>query len=367
MKMLFYLLMLYTVIIQGCISKGISKELDIPTEHIDLTQFREMSTKDLPEKFYKSKKYINLEMKDDNNYVTLISKILVSNNRIYVMDSRSKKLVAFDTTGKYLGDVGLYNQDFLNIVDFDVDNNGNIFLVDGKQDNILYFSKNLQLVSTRKPSFEVDAIGCLPSGDFLFGLSSWNKKANEHDRLLRTNAKFDPLDTVLRYDQYIDDDCWISDYRFLKTNAGIYYSRPIDNNVYVFSVDGHIKKKYYFDFGTMNVPDKEKKNVFDNMSHYDHYRLLTEFTYVNQEYALGTIWDKRKNRSFFADRVSHILYLDETAVADEFKHIMDFNGKDLYTLILPGEYTDKSFEGLSDSAKKHLQAGGFVVCQYNVN
>ena len=117
-----------------------------------------------------------------------------------------------------------------------------------------------------KLPFIFEIIQCLDNGNFIFGLSSWNDGINKGDKIVITDQNFNVLQSYLKYDEFIDETYWISDYRFLQTDSHVIYNRPIDNNVYLFSLDGVLQKIYRFDFGRNNVPNDDKKDVEANLS-----------------------------------------------------------------------------------------------------
>ncbi|MBW8685220.1 6-bladed beta-propeller [Chitinophaga rhizophila] len=366
MKILLSLLFVVLLVI-GCASEKVKTSLDIPSEHIALAAFNEQVTGGLPSAFVKRKRYINLEMHKDQNYVNIVDKIINTHSRIYVLDKRGKTLAAFDSTGKYLTKIDSRTREFSNIADFDVDKFGSVYLVDGRANRVLHYSDAFNLMSFKIAPFDIDVIDCLPDGGFLFGLSSWNERDNKHHKLIRTNGFLEAVNTFLYYDDFVDHNFWITGYRFLKTDKETFYNKPLDNEVYTFSPAGDVKKRYTFDFGKMNVPQEDKKEIDTKVSRYDSYRLLSEFTFVNEQYALGRLWDKRKFRFFYADRNKRELYLEDLSATNELSHIMDFDGRRLLTVIYPGEYNENGFKELSDDARGHLKAGGLVLCEYEMN
>jgi hypothetical protein len=366
MKPCIAVLAFLTVLSFGCSTKNTFR-LDAPIDTIKFQQFPEVSFQGLPGNLIKNKKYINLAMNKDENYVGIMSKVSVLNNKIYILDRRKHKLAIFDTSGNYLGIIDRMRKDYANLVYFDVDSTGTIYCVDGKLDNFLVYNPALRLINIKKSPFEIDIAQVLPHSSFLLSLSSWNKGSNAGDNIIITDHSLKPLQIQLPYSKDVDDDYWVTDYRFVKTDKAIFYNRSIDNNVYEFSLTGRLRKAYYFDFGVMNVPDGFKKDIQANMPKFDHYRLLTDFTVVTGTYAIGKIWDQRKYRFFYLDRVNKKLYLEDLSEANTLNHIADFDGKHLYTYIYPGEYDERAFARLPENTKKHLQYGGIVVCDYELN
>lgn len=355
------------IFFSGCMQAAKTPLAVIPGEQIDLVHYKEVEVAQLPSEYIRQRQYINLAMQQDENYVKMVSKVTVRKDKVYVLDKRARLLVVYDTTGAFVGMVGKPDQEYLNIADFDIADDGTVYLIDGKQDKILRYDAQFRLVYTKPTPFEIDIVKSLPGESLLLGLSSWNTRELAHDKVIRTNQKLDPEETILRYDDYVDDNFWITGYRFLQTDSLLFYNRPIDNKVYVFGRDGKARKYYAVDFGPMNVPDEDKREIEGKVARYDGYRLLSEFTYVNDRFILGKLWDRRKFRAFYADRVQRVLYIEDLAHPDEWKNLADFDGQVLTTFIYPGEYNEQGFREISPAAREHLQRGGLVLCRYTLN
>lgn len=355
----------FTLCIIGCGKKIPLKLLNLPTENISFPKFKEIDFQYLPDKYVKTKKYIDLEMNKDQNYVGIVSKVYINNGRIYILDKRKRRIAIYDTTGKFLAKIARVRKDYVNIADFDVDSQGTIYIADPKMHTLLLYT-NYTLAATKPVPFDVDIIKTLNNNTLLLGLSSWNKRANTGDELIQTGTNFGSQSILLQYDEFVDNESWISDYRFLQTNESIFYSRPIENNVYVFTTTGVPLKTYHFDFGAMNVPDNDKTDLKNTLPRFDNYRLLMDFSAVTKNYAFGKIWDRRKIRFYFIDRVNNLLYLQDISKPNELKNAADFDGTTLVATINPGEYDKDSFKTLPESAKAHLEKGGIVLACYTL-
>jgi hypothetical protein len=250
------LALLYT----GCHAKKELSEPGFETEMIDFSSFREMED-DMPQDLVKEVKYIRLDCSNDDMLFKGIDKIKINNSRLFILDRRIKKLFVFDREGAGIGTVGRLGQgpgEYLQITDFDVNESGDIYFIDGTggdNDRLFVFNKELRFVSVTKMPFEADIIHCLRNNKLLFGLSSWNKGENSAMKIAVTDSGLKTEQTCLEYDEYQDDGFWISDYCFVEIGDRLQYNKQIDNTVYEFSDDGQPVKAYRFDFGGKNVPD----------------------------------------------------------------------------------------------------------------
>ena len=164
-----------------------------------------------------------------------IDQIKLLNNNIYVLDERAKSLLVFDINGSALGKIGTYGQgpnEYLDIACFDVDSIGNIYTIDGRLDKLFVYDNKFQFVTSLKLPFEVDIMQILDNGNYMFGLSSWNNGKCKGDKIVITDKDLNVIKSYLKYDEYIDQNYWISGYQFVKLQNSIVYNRPIDNHIY---------------------------------------------------------------------------------------------------------------------------------------
>jgi hypothetical protein len=341
--------------------------LNIETETVDFQSFKKTEGI-IPENIIKNKKYILLDSSSDNILFKGIDKIFIRNNRVYILDKRLKKLIVFDIEGRGIGRVGQIGQgpeEYLQISDFDVNENGDIYFIDGTgggSDRLFVFNKNLQFVFKKDMPFEADIVHCLPNGKLLFGLSTWNKGENENMRFAITGADMKTEQSLIEYDEYFDDAYWISGYTFVETESGILYNKPIDNYVYQFSRAGSLDKAYYFDFGSKNVPDDDKKDIEGNRAKYENYCCLKNFTVINDNYILGTLWDKLKTKPFIIVRKDRELYIGEEVASGDLSWITGFYDNKFISYIYPGKYENIQNMDLPDSVKQYVEDENFVLC-----
>jgi hypothetical protein len=331
-----------------------------PPDTIAFAGVKEMDLDSFPNKHVSNREYVNLE--GDSSFV-LVNKVINKKDRIYILDQRQAIIAIYDSLGK-LHSIIKGKTDFSKISDFMVDNNGKIYVLDGKFERVLCYDSSYKLLTRKDLPFETDIIYRLENGNFLVGLSSWNDRANMHNQLIQTDSVFTVLNKYLKYDDFVDHNYWIKGYRFLLADNAIYYNRPINNVVYVLSLNGDIVKSYYFDFGNKNVPNKDKINIEANYTKYLNYRLLANFTFINEKFALGQIWDKRKFRFFYLDRINKVIFLEDINRSNELKYLGDFDGTNLVSIIYPGEFNETDYRHLPVEQKQWLKKGGYVFCKY---
>jgi hypothetical protein len=351
----------------GC---NIKKEQQVSgdeCETIDFYSFR-MVEDEMPEAIINKKQYIKLDNSQDDFLFKNIDKIKIREDRIYLLDKRMKKLIVFDRAGTGIGTVGRAGQgpgEYLRIGDFDINESGDIYLIDatGNNDRLFVFDKNLRFVSTRNLPFEADIIQCLSDGKLLFGLATWNTKDYTNKRIALTNADLETEQTYMEFDEFIDNNFWVSDYVFVNTGDRILYNKPIDNRVYEFSQDGHLRKTYLFDFGSKNVPDEDKKDIEGNLDKFERYCCLKNFIVVADNYILGTLWAGRKTKSFIIDRKNKVIYQSK---ALEYDNIIGYHDNQIISSVFPGKYEDIQSADFPADIKEYVEDENFALCLYEL-
>jgi hypothetical protein len=371
MKRTLYLTII--VALFGCAQPNSNQLINgVPCEQIDFYSFNLHENVYIPDELIEEKTYIKLDASTDEAFFKQIDKIALVGDRIYVLDqSRNmNKLLVFNIDGSFVGLVGRRGQgpgEYLQITDFTVDADGVISFVDGQfdKDRIFVFDKDLHFVSARKLPFETDIIQSLPDDRFLVGVASWNpSESNVLCKVAVVDADIKILDTCLLYDEFFDNNMWISRYTFIKTEKQILYNKQIDNNVYAFSHTGKLEKAYRFDFGKKNVPDEYRKAVEQNWDGFSSRCCLKEFVVVTDRYFIGALWDEMKTKTFIIDRQTNNLYISPEVIDKSF--MAGYYDNQIITYIYPGKYEDIKAQNLPADVEKHVEDENFAICLYRL-
>jgi hypothetical protein len=365
-KLTSMMILLLPLLYTECNTKKELPKPDIKTEVIDFASFREIE-EDIPKDLIKGEKYIRLDNSNDDVLFKGIDKIKIVGDRIYILDRQLKKLIIFAQDGRGIGQVGRLGQgpgEYLQITDFDVNAAGDIYFIDATADNdrLFVFNKELRFVSVTKMPFEADIIHCLRDNKLLWGLSSWNQGENSSMKIAVTDSELKTEQTCLEYNEYKDDNYWISSYYFVEIGDRVQYNKQIDNTVYEFSDDGQLLKAYLFDFGKKNVPDEYKKDIEGNKEQFKHLRCLKKFAIVNNKYIIGTFWDNLKTRTFIVDRKNRTLYLNREIAIGDMSNIAGYHENQIISYIYPGKYENIQTTRFPSYVKEHVENENFVVC-----
>ena len=200
-----------------------------------------------------------------------MTKAVMRNGKLYLVGENRNTLVVLPMDGgdcAILAHHGRGPGEYLSITDFDVDNDENIWIVDGVKDLLLQYSAQLEFVGDRSCEFDANKIKCLPNGGFAFQVASWDRSAYSGSQLVFTDAAGTVLTTALQYPDNKDRN--IEFYSSMSASGnGFFYNEPIDDHVYQMSENGTVQTVWHFDFGSATVPETWKSDI---ESHYDKIR-----------------------------------------------------------------------------------------------
>lgn len=344
--------------------------VEIPCEKIDFNSFFLEEVESIPSHLINSKKYIKIDDSKENFIFRGIDKIKIFKDNIYILDRRMKKLLVFNMEGEGIGMVGKLGQgpdEYLQITDFDVDNKGCVCIIDGVSNKLMIYDSDFQIQKNIELNFEIDIIHCLDNNTFMLGLSAWNVGEFKDDRVVVTDFSNESVSRFLKYDKFIDNSYWISYYTFIESEDFIYYNKPIENELYVFSQHGDLLKKYQFDFGKNNVPNKYKMDIEKNLHKYEKYCCLKNFTVVTEKYIIGTLWEKLETKVFIVDRGNEFVYKLKTSADSDKSGFVGYYEGNIISYIYPGKYDDIYKEDLPEDIKEYINDDNIVICISDLN
>lgn len=343
---------------------------DVEREIININEIKRFNIKEefIPENFIVDKNYIKLLSTHDDFLFKEINKIRIVNNQIYILDGRLKNLLVFDINGvskSKIGTKGNGPNEYIDIADFDIDSEGNIYFIDGRLDKLFIYDNTYSLNKVIPLPFEVDILSITEDDNIMFGLSAWNKGENEGASVIKTDKNLKTLEVLAYYDEFVDNSFWVSHYSFVKTNKNIIYNKPIDNNILMFSKKGQLEKVMEIDFGENNVPLNERKDIEKNLVKFDYYNLLKWITIVDNDFLIGTFWENRKTKSFFIDRKKNEIFVSNSTFDIDIGNVAGFDERSLIKFFIPGsDRAQKS--NLPLDVKEHLENGEFALCIYDL-
>lgn len=337
-----------------------STRVDFHMTKVDYSGCVKRHWRELPDSLLGQKEYILLDTLNSDCDFGQMSKVLIKNNRIYILDSHLKKIVVYNAKGKGIGQVGRRGQgpdEYLDIADFDVTSDGSVYFIDGRLDKLFCFNDQLEFCKAYSLPFEADIISVLDEG-FLFGLSSWNKGFGENNKIMRTDMELNVLNTCLEYDENTDPSFWISSYSFVCTPDFISYNQPIDNCIYLFDYKGNIQECIDFDFASENVPNEVKKNVEKYWDSFGDYCMLKNYTVVTKRVIAGSFLKNRKTVPFIFNRMENVCYSGDARENYDNSGTAGYSGSKWITYFEPdGDIREE----IPDFVAAYLDNGGFAL------
>lgn len=346
--------------------KNSSTQTKTETVYINKIERIDNSLEIVPEKFIKQKKYIKLFSESEDFLFKEINKIRIIDDKIYILDKKQKKLLIYDNIGfseAKVGSKGNGPNEYLDISDFDVDTQGNIYTIDGILNKLFIYNPDLSIKRVLLLPFEADILTTLENDNLMFGLSAWNEGENKGASIVITDNNLKTIEVISQYDEFVDNAYWISHYSFVKTDKNISYHKSINNNLHIYSKNGKLEKVIVFDFDKKDVPLQERKDIEGNIEKFKGYNLLKWITIIEDNFILGTFWENRETKSFFIDREKDLMYVSDPTIDRDIGVVAGFDGKTLIQFFIPGSDRVEQSD-LPEDIKAHLDNGDFALCLY---
>lgn len=333
---------------------------------ISFSSFKINESNYFPEKYIKEFIYIPIKRDFGQDYFGFIDKIKFKNGNIFIMDRSKKILSVFNENGRFLQHVGVDGKrpsDYKIISDFDVDENGFVYLLDGymDKDRLLIYNSNFELERIEELSFEADVIKVGNEKSLFFGLSSWNQGDFMGKKILITNDEIKNAIPFLDYDEELIETIKI-DYQFGSWKNRTYYNKPIDNSVHVFDEEGNFKEVLDFDFGILNVPNGLKNNLEENIEALKNFRYLKNFVVGFDKGYLGSLYDQGDYRIFLIDTQENRIFMGQRLDYYGFSgQFVGFDDGYVLSYLNPEFVGDYTLNDLPEAVVKHLQEDEFVI------
>ncbi len=331
------------------------------TESIPFNDFQVLSYDDMREVLFGNMEYTVLKAESIDYMFTVADKIVYKNNTFYILDENfNKKIVAFDKQGNpvlSLNRQGRGPGEYVRISDFDVDENNDLWVVDGSADVLMHYSNDCNFIGSKKLPFEVSYIKSINNGKFFFGLSPWDASDYGGVRILLSDTALNIGKSIMNYDENMDPDFSFPSFGFTQLDGSVLYNLPINDIVYEIDNEGEIIKSYNFDFGSWTVPDEIKKNIELNLEKFEHLSFLVKSIYIDESVIIGSVYQGRIIMDFIIDRKQGKLYL-QTEDYDGLYYMGVSEGNIIYR-VLPGART--SMDNLPEEILSSIENGNDVL------
>lgn len=354
--------LLLFLLVYACTKKNTEKAVGVPVCEINYSFMKKSDLKD----FLRSRDCTYILLNDSAGRASFgrTDKVKIINGLIYILDGRLRTLAVYTINGDAVTTVGKRGQgpaEFVNTSDFDVDSLGNICILDGRTNKVLFYDSSFQFTSEKQLPFAADIVQFLDKGYMMYGLSSWNQGQNQGDKIIVTDKELNVIESFFKYDKYLDPAYWISGYQFAKLKHTIAYNQTINDDIYVFTDEGKLKEIIHFNFGDVTVPNGIKTNIEANLRDFDDYCLLKKIVAVTEQYIVGLMWIHRETKMFIVDRNAEICYLSNVIEDIDRNYLCGFSEQGFISNIVEVD------ENYPDSVNKHLKSEGSVLRITSIN
>jgi len=224
--------------------------------------------------------YIPLET-NTSILISQIDKIISDNQYYYILDTKSKYgLFLFNKKGKFIRTISIRGKgpgEFLYVYDFDIDKDGNSFLLDGDRQSILKFDSLGVFQEKFDYKFKAANFACVGDNLFIFFQKGRKQSSKKYDyELILWYSKTKIKSTFLPNSQRsVPYGKFSSIYR---SNNSLFYCNYFGNIIYEIK-EGAPDIKYFLELGSLYPNDNM---FFNNLD--DSKNVIKSIDVINSEY-----------------------------------------------------------------------------------
>ncbi len=241
-------------------STGCSKKKNIDdTTIITLSSTIEKTLVDTA--YFSRSRIVPLET-NDHSLIRRITRICTDDNKLFIFDRSINKIVIFDMDGKYVTDihqVGSGPSEYQALSDFclDVDKK-QIILLCNRPYKIIKFDYSGKFIEEK--SFSDLYLNILSNSNFIY-CNKWELSSDDTDSYMLTCfdsdmnpvSEFLPMRRSAIFSPTLSLTSKLMPGQPLTSTLNDYFTRIFDNSIYCIN-NGHVEKKYAFDFHKYNFP-----------------------------------------------------------------------------------------------------------------
>ena len=241
---------------------------------------------------------------------TEISKLVFKKDKFYISDWATRRIIVFDLNANpvfVLNRRGRGPEEYLQVTDFDVDNSGGLWILDGQKDAVSHYSSDGRFLSQSKTGdCQYSHIAC-SNENLLLSVAYWDKTENGGYKAVAADTNLNVTSRYGRIPEFYDPDFEFPSVGFSEIGDVLMYNNPIDDYVSVFENDEY-NGDYYFDFGSKKVPDDVRKSVESHLESIADYTFLVNAVGVYKDYVVGTMMEGGSPKDFIINMKSGKMY-----------------------------------------------------------
>jgi len=284
-------------------------------ESVDLVIQTDVDNKLKMSDYVSGIKYLPLG-NNENNVIGKIDKVVFYGNKIFILDSKTNKIVVYDNTGKYIFETentGRGPGEYLNIADFIIDSaNSNIELWDNGNRKLIVLDSNGRFLSERPIDLRMKKFGKLDSNLYVYFTCNYPNvgyaKKGSYNIYIEDSSNnvlkcFLPI-SELTHLKLADNNL------FSKSESGFNVAVPFDNHIYQITSEECIQR-FNIRFNNFSLPDEllevYAESIKGTREEISNASIMLMNKINNNNYALG-IHNIFENRSilFFQYQITGI-------------------------------------------------------------
>jgi len=328
----------------------------------------------MPETLLPAPQYVVLDTEDETYAFSSIDKLVCKNGLFYIMDFRARKISVFDGGGKGVfafSKNGRGPGEYLQVSDFDIDENGDFWILDAQSDALFHYRADGTFVSSAKTETEFSFMKYIGGGKLLLSVASYDSSDEKDVKVLVADTT---MAVTERYsygssNQEQDTEMVFPSLGFCKKGDRIYYvSNGIEDDVAVFDENGGFEGVVHFDFAGRTVPSEMKSSVEEHWEEFMDYSFPTKTVCpVGDDVLVGCVVEISEEgmySDYVMDRKTKTIYKQGPESQGLFLIGMG-DGKLVY-MLYPGLEGDDLCPPLPQEVKDAYDAGLDVIAYRNL-
>ncbi|MCL2502372.1 MAG: 6-bladed beta-propeller, partial [Bacteroidales bacterium] len=325
----------------------------------------------------KNIQYVILENDSQESMFHEINKLIIKNDRIYILDSDSPSLLVFDIKGKFLHRIGRQGNgpgEYVRFINFTVNESDEVFVYDIAKGNIMKFDKGGNFIDSNESLFGLRDFVHLPDDQFLSSLNI-HVKNNLNRKVILTDDFRESDKSFFTYHKNFMDNRF-NLVTFTSFEDKIAYMYPVNDTLFIFDHHGSLREAWFFDFGRRRLPENLKNDYMKTLEEErrgnSNHIYITETPICFKNYIFAEIRINGQNGIFVYDtaknKTTYEILAPETFSLYNINVPM-CNVSD--SLIASCLYIDtyliiKDKISVSSEIDAHLENGGVVIILYTI-
>lgn len=313
----------------------------------------------------KIKKVIQLESGTDA-FLGRVARILINENRIYILDGNRNKMMVFNGSGHHLHTItsGKGPGELIDPTDFEFNpSNETILIWDHQGKKLECCDRNLNHVDTKLMKSDLLAPWFIqiPNNQFLtFNGTVLTPNGDEYYTYVLRMENMEIIRGLLSFDKSLLTSMLTYNPFSRESKKSILFYKPRDNNIYTYNFEREdVVIKYKIDFGPYNIQEENKVSIVELLKSGKIVLIIGDIINSSNYFAASTtykqrqeyfLYQKKSGKVRFSLAVNDLPYGVLKGMTDDESFILVVDPKDYLEFIRENKRTDlPHIEGLKDS------------------